>query len=226
LYRRDELLDPIDADLSRQLKRVLQDEQNEVLDRLRRQRRVAPAQTLPDVVAQTERYQIVAAPLLRTAAQRGASFAAALEGDNGAVGASAEAPSEKAAAEWAAELAVDIVMPLRERLEAALRDAESEQGDGEPDGAVADRLSASYRQWKVQQVEQVARHHSTAAFVRGVFGASPDGTALRWVVDDEAPCPDCDDNALAGPTPKGEKFPTGQVHPPAHPGCRCLLVTS
>jgi hypothetical protein len=38
------------------------------------------------------------------------------------------------------------------------------------------------------------------------------------------PCPDCDDNALAGPTPRGEVFPTGQPHPPAHAGCRCLLV--
>jgi hypothetical protein len=23
---------------------------------------------------------------------------------------------------------------------------------------------------------------------------------------------------------KGSDFPTGQPHPPAHPGCRCLLV--
>jgi hypothetical protein len=22
----------------------------------------------------------------------------------------------------------------------------------------------------------------------------------------------------------GEEFPTGQLHPPVHPGCRCLLV--
>jgi hypothetical protein len=36
-------------------------------------------------------------------------------------------------------------------------------------------------------------------------------------------CPDCDDNALE-PTVKGSDFPTGQPHPPAHPGCRCLLV--
>jgi hypothetical protein len=29
---------------------------------------------------------------------------------------------------------------------------------------------------------------------------------------------------LAGPTPKGQAYPTGQLHPPAHHGCRCLLV--
>jgi len=70
----------------------------------------------------------------------------------------------------------------------------------------------------------VARPHATTAFVRGAVAAAPDGISLRWIVDDEVPCPDCDDNALAGPTPKGQKFPTGQLHPPAHQGCRCVLV--
>ena len=50
---------------------------------------------------------------------------------------------------------------------------------------------------------------------------------MRWVVDDvDGPCPDCDDDALAGLLPKGEEFPTGQTYPPAHSGCRCLLVPS
>ena len=64
-----------------------------------------------------------------------------------------------------------------------------------------------------------------AGVAMAVFGATPDATPLRWVVDDDGgPCPDCDDNALAGPTPKGQPYPTGQPHPPAHAGCRCLLV--
>jgi hypothetical protein len=223
LYRRDELLDPIDTDLARQLKRVLQDEQNEVLDRLRRQRQPAAGATLPDFVSQTERYQVVAAPLLRTAAHRGAGFVAA------STDAPVELsePSERVADEWAAELAVELVIPLRERLEAALNEAgDGAADDAGPDTTIADRLSASYRQWKVQRIEQIARHHATTAFVRGTFAAAPDGISLRWVVDDEAPCPDCDDNALAGPTPKGQKFPTGQTHPPAHQGCRCVVVTA
>ena len=53
----------------------------------------------------------------------------------------------------------------------------------------------------------------------------PTGGPLRWVVQDTGgPCPDCDDDVLAGSLPKGEPFPTGQPYPPAHPGCRCLLV--
>jgi len=64
----------------------------------------------------------------------------------------------------------------------------------------------------------------TMAFSRAAFAAAPDGAVLRWVFGDEGPCPDCDDNALAGPTAKGEPYPTGQLHPPAHAGCRCLLA--
>ncbi|HEV3400878.1 MAG TPA: hypothetical protein VG078_03570, partial [Acidimicrobiales bacterium] len=82
------------------------------------------------------------------------------------------------------------------------------------------------RQWKVDQVEAAARHHVVSAFSRGVFAATPEGASLRWVVDDDGPCPDCDDNALAGGVPKGQPFPTGQTHPPAHVGCRCVLVVA
>ena len=46
---------------------------------------------------------------------------------------------------------------------------------------------------------------------------------LQWVPADPGRCPDCDDNALE-PTLKGKAFPTGQPHPPAHPGCRCIVV--
>jgi hypothetical protein len=64
-----------------------------------------------------------------------------------------------------------------------------------------------------------------AAFNRGVFAAQPAATKLCWVVDNGGtPCPDAEDNALAGPTAKGARFPTGDLLPPAHPGCRCLVV--
>ena len=62
-----------------------------------------------------------------------------------------------------------------------------------------------------------------AAWARGVYDAVPEQAVLWWVPLEEGSCPDCDDNALE-PTVKGENFPTGQPHPPAHPGCRCLLA--
>jgi DivIVA domain-containing protein len=211
--RRDELLEPVEADLVRALKRALQDEQNEVLDNLRRQRRPSPAAVLPDSAAQRERYGAVAGPVLERAAHAGAEFAAGSE-DFGLI-------AESAPDEVIADLVADLVVPLRQRVERVVEGAGAEGDDAL---AVADGVSAAYRQWKSEQVERIARHTAVAAFSTAALAATPDGARLRWVVDDDGPCPDCDDNALAGAVPRGEAFPTGQRHPPAHVGCRCLLV--
>ena len=228
LSRRDEVLEPLCGDLVRQLKRVLQDEHNEVLDRLRQQRRAAADAVLPDAAAQRERFAAAARPLLAEAARLGAASAPG-DGDEQPVPA-------REVDQWAAELAGDLVGPLRDRLEQALRDASSSTGEDDddpapvrqerPGGPVADRLSAGYRQWKSQQTEPVARHHAVRAYSGGAFMAMPEGQNLRWLLDDDGPCPDCDDNVLAGAQLKGQPFPTGQVHPPAHMGCRCLLAVA
>jgi hypothetical protein len=62
-----------------------------------------------------------------------------------------------------------------------------------------------------------------AAYARGAYEASPSGARLRWVAERAGQCPDCDDDALEHAM-KGQPFPTGQTHPPAHPGCRCVAV--
>ncbi|MGH9059440.1 MAG: hypothetical protein ACRDZY_08020, partial [Acidimicrobiales bacterium] len=96
---------------------------------------------------------------------------------------------------------------------------------GDDQTVLVDALSSAYREWKTQRIERAASDVVAAAFSRGLYQATPAGTQVRWLVDDaDGPCPDCDDNALAGPLPAGEAYPTGQAHPPAHPGCRCLLA--
>lgn len=37
-------------------------------------------------------------------------------------------------------------------------------------------------------------------------------------------CPICRGNAAAGPVPIGDRFPSGDKHPPGHPRCRCALL--
>jgi hypothetical protein len=217
--RRDELLEPIEGTLTRQLKRVLQDEQNEVLDRMRRKRRRRSAPALPDAEEQVARFREVAEAILGDAVRAGVRFASP---------AASEAHADEGAARTAADaLAREIAGPLRVRLERCFGDsaddAEGDDRDGE--GAeLSERVSNVYRQWRANEVERVARHHAVTAFGLGAYAGYGEGTALVWVVDDEGPCPDCDDNALAGAVVKGEPYPTGQVHPPAHPGCRCVLV--
>ena len=47
---------------------------------------------------------------------------------------------------------------------------------------------------------------------------------MTWVVDPDGPCgAECADNALAGAVDEDESFPTGDLHPPSHPGCTCHL---
>jgi hypothetical protein len=209
LQRRDEVLEPLGGQLVRKLKRALQDEQNEVLDRLRTARdKAQPDVVLLSVVDQARRYRDVAEPLLARAAQAGAR---SVTGKDGRAGLPVD--------DLAVDLASDLVGPLRDRLERALTAAPDD------DEAIVASLGAGYRQWKAERIEPVSRQHLAAAFTLGAYRASPDDAQLRWLVDDdEGACPDCDDNALAGPTPKGAKFPTGQTYPPAHAGCRCLLV--
>jgi hypothetical protein len=117
------------------------------------------------------------------------------------------------------ELASALVAPMRERITNALRDAAGDEDAG------ADGIRACYREWKSQRIGALASDAALAAFNRGVFDAVSEGSQLRWVVDHGGtPCPDAEDNALAGLVPRGEAFPTGHCYPPAHPGCRCLIV--
>lgn len=215
LEGRDALLENLEAGLARALKRVLGDEQNEVLDALRRLGPAAAEGVLPGAEAQLAAYRDAAVPWLQQAVRAGVGFVSDPE-----PGATADLDNAPAPAGPAAALACELVEPLRARLSRSLAGG----ADAEDPSVAAESLRATYRQWKVQQVEDSARNHVLMAFNLGAFAAMPPASALQWLVDDDGHCPDCDDNALAGPTPKGQAFPTGQLHPPAHPGCRCLLV--
>lgn len=211
LRRRDAAVEGIEPKVARRLKRALQDEQNEVLDRLRSSRAGAGAtDVLPSPGDQAARYAQAATDLLAEAATAGVAFVAA------AAGARQEPPPVD---EIAAELAASLAEPLRRALERAF------DSDSTDPSLVFERIGAAYRECKAQRIEGLAGDAVTAAFGRGALSALPAGAEARWVVDDDGrPCPDCDDNALAGPTAAGEPFPTGQPHPPAHAGCRCLLA--
>lgn len=205
--RRDEVLNPLVATLARRLKRALQDDQNDILDRLRAKGGWAPG-VLPSEDDHARRYVQVAAVELMEAARAGATFAG---------GKADEAPGVD---EVAASLASEIVAPLRRRLESA--GPSVDEGD---ESALVELVGAAFREWKGARTERLAGDRTVFAFARAALLAVPEGTELRWVVDDDvAQCPDCDDNALAGPVPSRQEFPTGHPHPPAHAGCRCLLV--
>jgi len=189
--------------LTRALKRALGDEQNQLLDDLRRAKGVPGIDVLlPSAEEQAGRYA--------TAATRALSAAAA-------AGGGADVPDAEVAT-LAADLGGELVGGLRPRLDRAI------EGAGGDEATATEALSSAYREWRTSRIEPLARHHVLASWAAGAFASTPD-VALRWVVDPEVGCsPDCADNVLAGPTMKGDAFPTGRSHPPAHAGCRCLVV--
>jgi hypothetical protein len=203
---RDAVLRSLQRELGRKVKRTLQDEQNDVLDRIR-----------------TVKGRPVALEVLPTTATQVHVLAATLRGPvdaaygSGRVAAGASRASGTAPATMVDGLAATMVERLHERLVDAI------DGAGEDDASVTQRLGARYREFKGQELDAIVGDTLAAAWALGVYDAAPRGTTLRWVAAEEGQCPDCDDNALE-PTVKGEAFPTGQPHPPAHPGCRCLLV--
>jgi hypothetical protein len=207
LARRDELLGPVAAGLARRLKRALADDQNAILDRLRGAT-VWSDDVLGSEGEQERRYIEAGQAQLVEARRAGATFVGgAVDGVPGVD-------------EQAVALSKAIVSPLRRRL--LEKAAGMEEGD---EAAITEHVGSAFREWKGPRMERVATDHAHGAFWEAAVSVAGHGAKLRWIVDDDGvQCPDCDDNALAGALGGGETFPTGHVHPPAHPGCRCLLV--
>jgi len=194
------------APLVKHAKRTAQDEQNALLDALRRFK----GRPTAEQVIQSERDAIVTwGAVLRTGIDPVYGAGRAAVGGDGVA-----APPD-----LVEEGVRHLLTALREKLATAVDDA----NDGYSTSLVIERIGARYREWKLQLLEGMVEDVLASAWSRGVFDAVPDGTMLQWLAAEEGRCPDCDDNALE-PTAKGETFPTGQAHPPAHPGCRCVLA--
>lgn len=215
LQRRDQVLDPLIAGLLRKLKRSMQDEQNGVLDSLRRHRGSMASLDAEGLFPSQEDQiktctDMVASALTQSYEAGSGMFHTKNDGDT-------SAPQEMAEL-----LAQTLIVPLRERVVAGTGEAVAL---GEEQSGISERINARYREWKTRLVEPAIRDALAAAFTRGLYDGFAPGTLLRWIVDDDAACPDCDDNAL-DVTERGSLFPTGQAFPPAHPGCRCTIAAA
>ena len=213
--RRDELLEPLTADLVRAAKRLLQDEQNLLLDAARRARaRLEPDRLLPELEQHRDTWAALLTPALD----------AAYSGGRGEVVRSHKSVS--APERVRNDLAAELVAPLRERLATTLASVAAQgpyESSAELHRELASAVGARYREWRAADLGVRLGDTLAAAYARGAYDAAPAGAHLRWVTDAGQRCPDCEDNSLE-PTVKGHSFPTGQHHPPAHPGCRCIVV--
>jgi len=213
--RRDAALTPVIVAAARKLKRVLADEQNEVLHALRRREPVRAVDAiLPAAADHVARYVVSIEAELTDAAVAGAQ-------SMGATAAAAKRDVKKAGAtrDAAAALGTELVMPLRDRLARSVGDADGDNAE------LANLVRVLYREWKSQRIDEHLDDVVRAAFGRGALSAAGDGQRIRWIVDPNGPaCPDAEDNALAGPIVVGERFPTDHVCAPAHGGCTCMIA--
>ena len=200
----------------RQVKLAIGDEQNEVLDKVRRQKgRPTAASVLPDLDAQTAAWAAVVLAAASEAYKQARRGGAVTNGDTDGDEAGT-VPDDLAAG-----IARAMVEPLRDRLVAAI---DGTHEPGETTNQVAERIGARYREWKNHSAEASVEDALVGAYARGHYDLAADDAVLTWCTPPGGCCPDCTDNALE-PTRKGESFPTGQQYPPAHPGCRCTIVS-
>jgi DivIVA domain-containing protein len=214
--RRDEALTPLIVAAARKLKRVLADEQNSALDSLRR----GPVSALDQLVSSEDdhvsRYFDALLPAAVAAAEAGAaSVAAALDLHLVPSDTAVDVPLDAVRVTLAGEL----IRPLRDRLAERIHD---EAGDNE---AITRSARAIYREWKTKHIDDHLDDLLRLAYGRGMLAAYPPATPCAWVADPAVgACSDCEDNSLQGGVAPGQAFPTGHVTPPAHPGCRCLVL--
>ncbi len=203
--RRDGALEESLTVLTRKVKRVLQDDQNVMLDRLRSVKGAITTE-LEDEHAQRARYAEAAFDALADAAAAGSQFAYDESGANGGP------VDRQELQDVSADLAVTIVLALRKRILA----------DGSGDGQ--DRVNMAYKEWRGARVERLCTDAARRAFHIGVLAASS-GRSVRFLpAPHDPPCDACALDAAAGERIAGQRFPSGSAHPPLHAGCACAVV--
>lgn len=203
--RRDGAIEESLAVLTRKVKRVLQDDQNVMLDRLRSVKGAITTE-LEDEHAQRARYAEAAFDALADAAAAGAQFAFDESGANGGP------VDRQELQDVSADLAVTIVLALRKRILA----------DGNGDGQ--DRVNMAYKEWRGARVERLCTDAARRAFHIGVLAAAASRPVRFLPSPHDLPCDACALDAAAGERIAGQRFPSGSAHPPLHAGCACAVV--
>jgi cell division septum initiation protein DivIVA len=210
---RDEALAPLVGVMSRKLKRVLADEQNDVLQHLKLKKSSLEMDAfLGDIKDHAGRYAAAVLEEVMHAAGAGAKSVKTSGGSSRRV-------TQKAISEHVAlVIAEGFIAKFRDETRIAIGEAEGDRT------ILAGLMRDVYRGWKTDLLDQYIDDLSCSAYSKGGFLALESGVKVAWVVDPASGCcSECEDNSLAGLVSKGAEFPTGHEFAPAHPGCRCLV---
>ena len=207
---RDASIQPTLLQLSRRTKRLLQDDQNELLDALRKGGVEGAQFMTKELGARLEQRVEDLKDLLLPAVEAGYSSVRADTTTDGSF-----AIARQVLAEFLALLNQLSLNKVKGSLLVHDGGNESDQIGG---------ISGIYRDLRSSRLDSIIEDTVVSAHSRGALAGSA-GKRVRWIAHDKGnTCPDCEDNALNGETISGEPFPTSHSAPPAHPGCRCLIT--
>ena len=207
---RDASIQPTLLQLSRRTKRLLQDDQNELLDALRKGGVEGANFMTKELSARLEQRVEDLKELLLPAVDAGFT----------SVGAVANLDSSFEIARQVLEE----LLALLNQLSLTKVKGSLLVHDGGNESDQISGISGIYRDLRSSKLDSIIEDAVVSAHARGALAGSV-GRRVRWIAHDKGnTCPDCEDNALNGETTSGELFPTSHSAPPAHPGCRCLIT--
>jgi cell division initiation protein len=214
LTRRDSALGENPEQAARRLKRLLQDDQNEQLDRLRSHRAKGTLdENLVGIDTQTKHFTDGLGEILSSA------FGAGAQQAGGATGRDSSEPV-------AGLISKQVVAPLRNEIAKVIEAGINNQDTAT---AISERVSDVYRVWKGVRTQLLGEGLVHAAYHAGMMDAwrAKGGSLKRWIrAQDERDCPKdvCKANAEAGAVAADAPFPSRHLAPPAHGGCTCTLA--
>lgn len=211
---RNEELSPVVVAMARKLKRVLADEQNTVLGHVRAKRSSLDIDAvLGSEVEHSARYASAVAEDSMAAASAGAKSVKA------AGGSSRRVTQKAITAHAVSAITAGLVAGFREDARIAIGEAE---GDRE---VLLGLIRDVYRSWKTERIDSHVDDIACSSYSHGAYLALEPGSRISWMPEpDTNCCSECEDNSLGGTVVRGDDFPTGHSHPPAHAGCRCLVA--
>jgi DivIVA domain-containing protein len=215
LSSRDDVIGDATSSAARRLKRLLQEDQNYLLDRLRTHRgKGSFDESIAPSDVQLERFQEGMNEVLEESFLAGRQTAGLTD-------------TSDAGRPVADLISKQIVTPLRRDLG---RIIDSGLAAGDTVKAIAERASDVFRVWKGIRSELLGEGLVYSAYHQGLVDAWRRGSVGQkvWVRSpSEEDCPRgvCDKNADAGAVELNATFPSGHLTPPAHGGCTCVLTS-
>lgn len=216
----DESFSPLRSQATRRIKRVVQDDQNALLEGLRIGGVEEARRIVTDTQAIARAYSEVMASFVQPIVEQSSRYFSQIQRIQGVPDGRWNV-SVKPSVEMKAavdELAVELAEEVSSRVLSVIG-----AGIGDDLAALSTRLGATFRELKTEFVETLVSD-MISILVSTWLITCTDVAKVTWVRGGPGGCADCEDNELEGIIDVGSNFPTGNPAPPAHIGCRCLLV--